>query len=60
MYMKDSIKYGGEGGKDFGCAADKLTPQARYRSSKTGYIFPWQSPVLPDGGSLTLMNPEQQ
>ncbi|MDL4915876.1 MAG: hypothetical protein QRY16_19520, partial [Enterobacterales bacterium endosymbiont of Blomia tropicalis] len=32
MYMKDSIKYGDEGGKDFGCAADGLTPQACYRS----------------------------
>ncbi|WP_025121486.1 MULTISPECIES: hypothetical protein [unclassified Serratia (in: enterobacteria)] len=36
MYMKDSIKYGDEGGKDFGCAADELTPQACYRSSTTG------------------------
>ncbi|WP_267921502.1 hypothetical protein [Erwinia tracheiphila] len=32
--MKDSIKYGDEGGKDFGCAADELTPQACYRSYK--------------------------
>nr|WP_241389966.1 hypothetical protein [Serratia grimesii] len=30
--MKDSIKYGDEGGKDFGCVADELTPQACYRS----------------------------
>ncbi|CRY55807.1 Uncharacterised protein [Yersinia intermedia] len=30
--MKDSIKYGDEGGKDFGCAAGELTPQAYYRS----------------------------
>ncbi|SMG61951.1 hypothetical protein SAMN03159353_10861 [Cedecea sp. NFIX57] len=26
MYMKASIKYGDEGGKDFGCEADELTP----------------------------------
>jgi len=30
--MKDCIKYGYEGGKDFGCVADELTPQACYRS----------------------------
>ncbi|WP_193588435.1 hypothetical protein [Yersinia hibernica] len=38
--MKDSIKYGDEGGKDFGCAADELTPQACYRS-----YFPLYLPV---------------
>jgi len=32
--MKDSIKYGDEGGKNFGCVADELTPQACYRSRK--------------------------
>lgn len=31
MYMMHSIKCVEEGGKDFGCAADELTPQACYR-----------------------------
>jgi hypothetical protein len=38
MYMKDSVKYGDEGGKDFGCAADELTPQACYRSDGLFYV----------------------
>ncbi|MGP0837842.1 hypothetical protein [Serratia sp. CY85251] len=31
--MKHSIKCDRKGGKDFGCAADELRPQACYRSS---------------------------
>ncbi|AHM76739.1 Ig-like domain-containing protein [Yersinia hibernica] len=39
--MKDSIKYGDEGGKDFGCAADELTPQACYRSPVADMEVSW-------------------
>jgi hypothetical protein len=55
MYMKDSIKYDDEGGKDFGCAADELTPQACYRSASAGTSMPRRGTLMLDGATCTTI-----